>query len=867
MIYLTNGHQKDTLLRQLFAERQSTFVRVQVMDFNQWLQIPAEALNNDWWLVKTMQLVHEQARELKFYQGVDGSLAFAEQLLRLYRQLLSYRCDFASFPTDTQANIDLKRLLLLMIGWPVREQYLLDALASGVDSAGVTVYQYQTLHPLELEILGRLNYQTTLKTMNHVEYYQALNDYEQLEWVAQDIVEHGYRLDQVQLSCPPKLHVPLMNALKRYGIWDGSIGPSKLVQLGLTLNRLVLTSYSVNDLLDITRLWFGVESAGILEQYVLLTKPQVKDFHEPFSALNDHSNQQLLNLYQQAEVIRKQLMERLLGFANWSSLDWGAYTKQMFYELNQFTDSLVAKRELISLKNKWQSLPGNITLGIAALMEHTLNNHVRIDFDLVQVTAHGVLLDVDIHYSIGHQHGTFIPEYTFNGLIDESTVSGLNLMSISERRDVAVAFAKAGFVAKQRLIFMISQITTDGKPLSRNLELEDYFNLAVPIVVEPQLPFHNYLPFATQLSITADEAARIYLKNGQLVGSVSSFEKYNHCQFAYFLSYGLRVRPRDNVQMEVNIVGIILHKVLERLVNAYSFRYCRVNPDDYISLVEVALSDFRSIARYQPVAYQLVSHTLIRQLEQFLMAMRKMENGSMMIPSHTEVQYEHDLGFGVILKGVIDRVDIDPINHWFRVVDYKTSGKEFSALEFINGIQLQLITYLLVGKKQFGEPLGAAYQTLKSSLLRKPAFDMKNAKAKELQDVLPNELANAYMMQGISLVSTDQPRLECLSNNGTRFKGIKLDNNNELKITNKVSCDQHEVFTVLKDLYQSSTKQILAGEIAINPKEGSCTYCEYLPICQFRGVAIKLPKVKGTDNKTLSGGALISYRYGELING
>jgi ATP-dependent helicase/nuclease subunit B len=57
----------------------------------------------------------------------------------------------------------------------------------------------------------------------------------------------------------------------------------------------------------------------------------------------------------------------------------------------------------------------------------------------------------------------------------------------------------------------------------------------------------------------------------------------------------------------------------------------------------------------------------------------------------------------IALKGIIDRIDMTPTT--FRIVDYKSSAKRLKKDKVLGGLQLQLLTYLIITSKTIQQKL------------------------------------------------------------------------------------------------------------------------------------------------------------------
>src|SRR5690606_27929336 len=64
----------------------------------------------------------------------------------------------------------------------------------------------------------------------------------------------------------------------------------------------------------------------------------------------------------------------------------------------------------------------------------------------------------------------------------------------------------------------------------------------------------------------------------------------------------------------------------------------------------------------------------------------------------------------ILVRGKIDRIDINPANKTYKIIDYKLSGKKPSLDEIYNGISLQLPLYMYAAKKLIQQELEEEYK-------------------------------------------------------------------------------------------------------------------------------------------------------------
>lgn len=72
----------------------------------------------------------------------------------------------------------------------------------------------------------------------------------------------------------------------------------------------------------------------------------------------------------------------------------------------------------------------------------------------------------------------------------------------------------------------------------------------------------------------------------------------------------------------------------------------------------------------------------------------------------------------------------------------------------------------------------------------------------------------------------------------------ELDDNGQHIASLTVIRDFEQAKELMEHLYSYFYKQIKAGNIALSPKEGACTFCDYRGICRFHGRYEKIRPIK-----------------------
>ncbi len=209
-------------------------------------------------------------------------------------------------------------------------------------------------------------------------------------------------------------------------------------------------------------------------------------------------------------------------------------------------------------------------------------------------------------------------------------------------------------------------------------------------------------PFGHELSLK--------LYGDPLFGSATRLERYNACPFDHFVTYGLRATERREFRERPLDEGVFCHSALDSFVREAMKRDISALEDgDCDEIIDgimpplmaahnngVLLSSTRNMA---------LCARLIRKVKATARAIvRQVRSGGFM-PESTEVSFgmgglpaltlELPTGERFYISGRIDRIDGCSIagQDYYRIIDYKTGGSEFSYTRLYYGLSLQLPLY------------------------------------------------------------------------------------------------------------------------------------------------------------------------------
>jgi len=332
--------------------------------------------------------------------------------------------------------------------------------------------------------------------------------------------------------------------------------------------------------------------------------------------------------------------------------------------------------------------------------------------------------------------------------------------------------------------------------------------------------------------------------------SASRVESFYKCPFAYFCRYGIKAMPRKIAELDPMQRGTVIHYALEMLLTKFGRdELIGMSRKEMYDFFDKLLTDYlmtrldgenqskRFIYLFKKLISSVcdVAQRLIKELSQSKFTPVDFElgigNGGE-IPSY-EVQTSNGK---IIISGSIDRVDEAILNDkkYIRVVDYKSSGKDFALSDVVQGLNMQMFIYLFAlwqnGGKKYGEftPAGVLYCPANSPLI---SVDRDTDEA-----TLEKEIQKKCGMNGIVLADPEVIIAMDESESGLYIpakisKGTLKGSLIGLKQLEKLKEKADSVLAEMADSLHS-------GEISAFPAYGKsykkvCEYCDYKSVCFY----------------------------------
>ena len=360
------------------------------------------------------------------------------------------------------------------------------------------------------------------------------------------------------------------------------------------------------------------------------------------------------------------------------------------------------------------------------------------------------------------------------------------------------------------------------------------------------------------------------LYGNKLSTSISKLEQYRRCPFSYFLQYGLKIKPQEELKVKSFDTGTFMHEVIDEVFEIKKKKKIKLEDitEDKISEIVDKIIDeellqnknyiFTSTAKYRVLVIRL-KKIIKKALKYIIQSLTSSEFNVL----GTELEFDDkgkyktiklqlENGKNVEITGKIDRVDTaqNEDGKYLRIIDYKSSIKNIDLNEVYAGLQIQLLTYLdAVCKEEDLMPAGILYFSLMEQMINTD----KNMELDQIEE----RIRKSFKMKGLILADIKVVKLhdKNLENGYSNLVPAYISKSGLSE--GKSSCVSKEQFKDLQDYMYIVIKQIsneiLSGNIDLKPfyknKKTPCSYCDYKSICNFNNGAC-LNKYNFIDEKS-----------------
>mgnify|MGYP003302694091 CR=1 FL=1 len=354
-----------------------------------------------------------------------------------------------------------------------------------------------------------------------------------------------------------------------------------------------------------------------------------------------------------------------------------------------------------------------------------------------------------------------------------------------------------------------------------------------------------------------DKSAAQALFGKDMYMSASRVESFYKCPFAYFCRYGIKAMPRKIAELDPMQRGTVIHYALEMLLTKYERdELTNMSRAELMKFFDELLTEYlntrldganrseRFIYLFKKLISSVcdVAQRLIKELSQSKFTPVEFE---LKIGSDGEIpSYEVPCAEGkVVISGSVDRVDEAIINgkKYVRIIDYKSSGKDFALSDVTQGLNMQMLIYLFSlwqnGGEKLGEftPAGVLYCSAKSPMV---SVD-RNADDSTLEKEIQKKCGmTGIILNDIDVVVAMDENLSGLYAPAKISKGSLNGSLIGLRQLEKLKEKADKILAEMADSLHS-------GMISAYPSYGKnyekvCEYCEYKSVCSYEeGIPVR----------------------------
>ena len=359
-------------------------------------------------------------------------------------------------------------------------------------------------------------------------------------------------------------------------------------------------------------------------------------------------------------------------------------------------------------------------------------------------------------------------------------------------------------------------------------------------------------------TISKETACFVY--DNTLHGSVTSAETYRKCPFAYFANYGLHLMERKNRDIEAVDMGKVYHAALDsavRRLQEEKKELARVSDTELDiladSVVGRAVSDYSGSLFLSDARSRYLSGEILKTVKRTLKNLAAQQRAGNFAVCATEKKFAVKEP-GLELTGIIDRIDTaqsaDGVRTFVNVIDYKSGSREADLTRMMDGLDMQLATYLTEAVRLVEEsgklpgtvqPAGMYYYHISDPIV------------KEGEDAALKMAMNGVTAQEEEvLAATDRELLS--SGEKSPVNGLKYDGKKG-KITGGTVLAPELLEGLLshtRQVMKEDAGKILDGDIRVYPyrygESTGCDYCRFAAVCGMdRRAGKKMRRVEKAD--------------------
>ncbi|MBE6128281.1 MAG: hypothetical protein E7185_03295 [Erysipelotrichaceae bacterium] len=840
-------------------------------------------------LFECARRIRNHAGDLKYYLSMLAFPAFYQELLQFAQQLALFGITAEDLPERDGSERELKVILGWILDEDLKEKHLHDRYEetcrriAGMENLKIVlgfeqdIFRYRLLKDLEkngAEVMKQHSDNPVQKRRH------ALSVRQEIEAVAQDICRQ--KKPCLVVLCSPDVQMPLVKQVFcRYNIPVSFVNEDcfsrvpdafySAVDFMLHKDAAHLLNVFVSGLLEpcegrllsyLRQTMTKTEAPGISRRYEEIL--QRIHSREEDSVAKNRELETFRRLDKEAAEYFLRIdapLQKMLQVQDAKEILQTAYdilsSSPLMENDTDFAAGMKIRTLLSDLLPDIRSNEDAMFIAEVILSLHVSGTSSLSEFCTVTDLRHP-LASRQITYVLGCCGRDYPGFKAMNGLFDEDYVRQIPAFpSLAEREEAwRLQMQWLRESAKETVYWSYATNDYEGRQLVPAFELDSLEageDLRWPLQTASQSRFRHHL-------LAEDTARALFTREDEsgpyVRGSVSSIEAWFNCPYRFFIASGLYVRKEQIPAVDAAHIGTIQHAVMENGMLAAGENYAEWLTDENIdALISPYFEALEVIEPHQADLIHLSKQRMLRSLRRSVDFLKEYEACTTFRPYRPEHHFDNIPVSGhVRLNGTIDRINTDEANHLLEIIDYKSSAKNLTVSKVQEGLQLQMLSYMMTALQLMKEyEAGGAYyfsmkeesisagKDLPAASVERRKFTLRETDFSDEEALFSDLVRDSRKLQGWAL--TD--RTDAIDRDGNHVAGLKT------------VYDMTAVEDCLHVLYDYFYEKLLSGEesstvpsgISLAPIEGACQFCDYAAICRFHGDSRNPVKIYENDLK------------------
>lgn len=835
---ITSNEQKDVILRNYAKENDGILKDIQVLPLE--VALKEEKDNTLVLSLQLSSLLKQEKENFPIYQDMFSFPAFLNEIISFSKECILYDISYTQLPSHNPNEEELQRIMKIALSLDYAEKENVKHKDKMIDSIqndlNVSLHYQFLLDSYHYSIYQQLSqkvhtipYPTNTPSIS-IKY--ALNARSEAEAIAQDICIHQKHSNII--LCDSKTLLPLYESVfTRYNIPFSSLKEQQPLHITLIYKSLVMLGINKDreSLLECIRLnAFEKHASGNVYDFLEETLVDI-NMSSYISYLKDsdifqREIQEHIEQYEQAKEFYESIEKDIHLLIQSNTQKEILYHAFSILRKNSLLNDTVEFNAAIDIRNKILETQEYIhsnedLLFLVRAIEECRSSYQILNSDFCTITdlTHPVE-PKEISYVVS-ANGSSYPSFpTKSGLFDERYVEQVSNYPKQKDR-YAMYMEQLNWIehsSTNELYYSYYTNDYQGREVQLAFDIENKYSMKptkwnlVSLTTKKKEEHH----------LDSELSKQLFETNGKIIGSISTIERWFSCQYSYFIQSGLHVRKQQKPSIDTSSIGSVQHKLLEDSFHHNKKQYASITEEEIRQFIEPSFEVLHALHPNQTQIIHLTKERMIDGIQVALEFLNDFERHSSYTQKEAEYHFLEDITEHVTLKGIIDRLDVYS-NEFVRIIDYKSSSKTLSDAKVKAGIQLQLLTYLIIATRLLQlKPAGSYYYSLKEENNTVPA--KKKVRKDFFETDWDEESVHARMLDNNHLSGwTFTDRITELDDDSKHIASLK---------TMKDYALMEECITSLYELFH---EEVTDGNISINPTENACEFCDYKSICRFHG--------------------------------